>query len=599
MAAAVLAGLGLVTSCNITGGSSGETGGLNLLVTDGPTDEWSQVTVILKSISIHHRSRGGWETIWTAAEGTKTTLNLVDLNGISDLLGSLTDVPTGTYDRIKIGIDYSEITLVPADSDTPIDKANITVIDPRGNGEITVEMDDPVTVEAGKFVSLQVDFDLAHPLSIVNLDGKIIVNLRIRHKRLPRDLMRIQFARTLGTVTGFTDATTDKPATFTLKTIKESTIEFFVDAETIYVNVDDPNATANFDGLKLLKDDADGGALVSSTMKADGSLYARRVWYSTDLTKLPDFSPEGLVRRVGDNWISIMKMRAKVMPTSHGRNFRCPEWNSETVFINADTEWYFKGDATTGVRMRTDADTGLDILKYISRGYRVEVLEYVDPEAYPKYAKIINVQSAHREGIVMEPTDTGFTLGWFWHHKDMLYSAVVDHEFGWWFYGLDANRSEDTVAFKETVTAAKDAHLWVFAWADLYWDTANKWVVEDLVLAPMKLHDFTKITGNYGADTANPKTMQVSTYNCWDWSTPEVWTIKLDDEADADLQTIVGSFVWNSGLVTFTLPVLPADWGKYLTTEAKKVKIWVRPVKEGDTFTWHAYSVLVYYFVND
>jgi hypothetical protein len=71
----------------------------------------------------------------------------------------------------------------------------------------------------------------------------------------------------------------------------------------------------------------------------------------------------------------------------------------------------------------------------------------------------------------------------------------------------------------------------------------------------------------------------VSTFDCWDESVPVTMTVMLD--TTGDLQTVVGSFVWNvpTNLVTFTLPVLPAEWEALLTTSVNKVKIWVRPVK--------------------
>ena len=91
--------------------------------------------------------------------------------------------------------------------------------------------------------------------------------------------------------------------------------------------------------------------------------------------------------------------------------------------------------------------------------------------------------------------------------------------------------------------------------------------------------------------------MVVSTYDCWDRTTPIDMTVALD--ASGDLQTVVGSFVWNSqtNLTTFTLPVLPADWEALLTPAVNKVKIWVRPVKTDTTWGWHAYSVIAYTFV--
>ena len=63
LAVAAVTGFGLVTSCNITGGgASGATGGLNVLLTDGPTDDWQEVTVVLKSLSLHRRDGNTWRT---------------------------------------------------------------------------------------------------------------------------------------------------------------------------------------------------------------------------------------------------------------------------------------------------------------------------------------------------------------------------------------------------------------------------------------------------------------------------------------------------------------------------------------------------------
>ena len=151
----------------------------------------------------------------------------------------------------------------------------------------------------------------------------------------------------------------------------------------------------------------------------------------------------------------------------------------------------------------------------------------------------------------------------------------------------------------DSVAAARTAYLWVFARAGLTWDAANtRWVVENLVLAPMKLHDFTKITTGY---TAASGTMGVSSFDCWDETTPETMTIKLDHEATDAIQTVVGSFIWtaDTNVVTFTLPVLPADWEALLVPTVDKVKIWVRPVKGADNlYSWHAYAAIAYQFIH-
>ncbi|MBE3129459.1 MAG: DUF4382 domain-containing protein [Acidobacteria bacterium] len=578
LAVAVVAGFGLITSCNITGGgASGARGGLNVLLTDGPTDDWQEVTVVLKSVSLHRRDGNSWEDVWTAdpANPASGTVNLVDLSGVTMILQKAT-ISVGAYNLLKLVInaDPSTMKLVD-DQGTQIASSQITVVDPSGKGEIKVELSPAVTVAEGATTNLEIDFDLAHPLSIVNLDGKVVIGLKVRHKALPRHLKNIQFARTIGDITA-ADGTS-----FTIKNLQESELTFGVNANTIYIDAD-TNQAGTFTGLSGLV--GTGAALVASNMNADGSLYARRVWYATSIDTLPQFTPEGLVRRVGDNWLSVLKKRTETLPTGD-RHHRC-DWNSETVFVDENTTWTFR-DIAMG--------TGTSILRHIARGFRVEVA-FVDPAASPRVAASINVHSAHAEGLVTGATLDNFAFGWRDHTRTMVYSGIADHIFGWWFYGSPSGRSPVIQDFVDSVDQARSANLWVFAHAGLYWDQANtRWVVENLVLAPMKLHEFTKITTGYSAAAGS---MGVSTYDCWDDSVPVTMNVMLDTAGD--LQTVVGSFVWNAqtNLVTFTLPVLPAEWETLLTPAVNKVKIWVRPVKATDgTFSWHAYSVIAYQFI--
>jgi hypothetical protein len=579
LAVAALTGFGLVTSCNITGGgASGATGRLNVLLTDGPTDDWQEVTVVLKSLSLHRRDGNTWEDVWTAdpANPASGTVNLVDLSGVALILQKAT-IPVGTYNLLKLVINNDPATMkLVNDLRTPIASSQITVVDPSGKGEVKVDLSPAITVEEGKDANLLVDFDLAYPLSIVSLDGKVVVSLKVRHKALPRYLKNIQFARTIGAITA-ADGTS-----FTIKNLQESELTFGVNANTIYVDAD-TNLAGTFTGLSGLV--GKGAALVASNMNADGSLYARRVWYAAKIDTLPQFTPEGLVRRVGENWLGILKKKTETLPTGDD-HYRC-DWNSETVFVDENTTWTFQEIAM---------GTGTSILRHIARGFRVEVT-FVDPAASPKVAAAINVHSARAEGLVTNATLDNFTFGRRDHTRTMVYSGIIDHTFGWWFYGLPSGRSTGITGiqdFVDSVDQARSANLWVFAHAGLYWDQANsRWVVEDLVLAPMKLHEFTKITTGYAAGF-----MGVSTYDCWDESVPVTMNVMLD--TTGDLQTVVGSFVWNAqtNLVTFKLPMLPAEWETLLTTSVNKVKIWVRPVKATNgTFSWHAYSVIAYQFI--
>lgn len=581
LAAAGVAGFGLLPACNITGGGpSGATGSLNLLVTDAPTDDWQEVTVVLKSVSLHRRDGNSWEDVWTAdpAAPDAGKINLVDLSGVDLILGKAT-IPVGTYNLMKLVINTDPATMkLVDDQGTEIASSQITVVDPSQRGEIRVDLSPAITVAEGATTNLQVDFDLAHPLSIVNLDGKVIINLQIRHKLLPRNLRHIQFARSIGDLT----AVAVDGSSFTIKTLQAAELTFGVNANTIYVDAD-ANQPGTFAGLAALV--GRGAALVASNMNSDGSLYARRVWYAASVDTLPRFTPEGLVRRVGDNWIRILKKRTQ---TTANLRHSC-DWNSDTVFVDENTVWTFRDNVPMG--------TGTAVLRYIRRGFRVEVT-FVDPNASPKVAATINVHSAHEEGVITDVTDANISFGWWDRQVRVLpYSSVADHAFAWWYFGLPLSASPSIQDFIDTVNQAKSAHLWVFAHAGLYWDQAeSRWVVENLVLAPEKLRDPTRITTAY---TAASGSMGVTTYCWWDAAQTQDMAVLLD--TTGDLQTVVGSFVVNSvtRVHTFTVPVLPGEWPTLLVPSLSKVRVWVRPVKATDgTFSWHAYTVIAYQFIN-
>ena len=236
LAIAAVAGLGAVTSCNIIGGSSGGTGNLKLLVTDGPTDDWTEVTVHFLSASLHRQGSDTWESFWTAntADPASGKVNLVDLSGVTEILQAAS-TKAGSYDRLKLVMNTStgpESMNLVTDDGTVIKPEDITVVDPSGVGEIKVELSEALVVESDKNNILSIDFDLAHPLSIVNLDGKVVISLKVRHKRLPRNLGSIQFARTLGDITEAT-ANADGTAAFTIKTVQGALVEFTGNGNTV------------------------------------------------------------------------------------------------------------------------------------------------------------------------------------------------------------------------------------------------------------------------------------------------------------------------------------------------------------------------------
>ncbi len=596
-AALVVAGLLVITSCGGTSRTSSTapppvitTAPLNVLITDSPSDDWQQVSVQLKSIGLRSQTDKSYVQVWspTAGSAPPPTVNLVDLNGVAQFLNQAT-IAVGSYDRVQLVVntDPTTMTLVD-DSGNTIAPADIAVVDPSGKGEITVDLNPALAVAANQTNVLQVDFDLAHPLAIVVHSGKVVLDLQLRHKPAPRNLRDIQFARTIGKV----KATTTTSLTVTTEHGRD--VPFGIDGNTIMVDADNPGATPSIADITI-----GDYALVASNMNADGTLYARRIWFSSDEAKLPRFSPDGVVRRVGSNWIRVFHRSATNPAGSVNRWL----WSSDLVYVDANTTWTFRTSVSMG--------TGTGVLQDIRRGFRVSV-EYVDPTATRKVAKSINVQSAHDEGAIRSVTTTGFTFGGFgycqgWTFGDAPamtasalcthaspYSTVTGHVFAWWFYGLPSSSSTSVPDFVATVNQADAANLRVFARAELYWDvTSNVWVVENLILAPEKVPDPAKVTTAY---TAASGTMGVSTFD-WDTDTvPTEMTIALD--TTGDLQTVVASIRVGAAtrILIFTVPVLPAQWESLLTPNLQNVRVWVRPVKTTSgtttTWTWHAYMVI-------
>jgi hypothetical protein len=603
LAAAGIAGLVFLSACNITSSTAGGgTARLNVLLTDGPSDDWSEVTVQVTSVSLRNAADQSWVSAWTG----KQDVNLVTMSGVATILSS-NSIPAGTYDRLKLTINTDTSTMKLVDNNEPpktYPATDIKVVDPSGKGEIKVDIRPAVTLP-GDASALMLDFDLAHPLSIIVQNGKVIINLQLRHKAIPRNLRDIQFARSLGHVTAVDTAT--PPTNFSMHTLEGADLKFGVDDKTVYVDVDNPKQAGNFTGLAKVVDtstdySSPSGALVASNMNSDGTLYARQVWYGL-LAGLPKFTPEGLVRRVGDNWIKVFNKTAE---NTGGEHSSC-RWDSDIIYIESATQWSFQD---TPIQM-----DGLAMLKNIRRGFRV-VVTLKEPDATPKVAASVNIQSAHDEGAIRSVSETGFTFGGWGYHDgwncgagewqhythEWLYSKVTDHLFSWWFYGMSPVTNTDMTLpqaitdFVDTVTQAKSANLRVFAWAELYWDEANsRWVAENVVLAPEKLRDPTRITTGY---TAASGSMVVSTFDWDDETLPTVMTVFLDKTGD--LQTVVGSLRWNATtrVLTFTVPIPPGQWETLLTPSLLGVRVWVRPVKENGVFNWHAYTVMGFQIVN-
>src|SRR5580704_8731831 len=94
-----------------TGGGS-QTGSVNMMVSDASTEDWATIGVKILSIFLVPQGGGSPVDVFTAG-GTVPTINLVELDQLGDLLGTLS-VPAGTYTSaiLPISGNQGDVTLV-------------------------------------------------------------------------------------------------------------------------------------------------------------------------------------------------------------------------------------------------------------------------------------------------------------------------------------------------------------------------------------------------------------------------------------------------------------------------------------------------------
>ena len=606
--AAIIGGMAALFLLFACGGSSSSTStnpsapstpsaapNVNLAITDAPSDSWQEVSVVLKSASLIPQGSQTPIQIWPAAgttSSTPTVVNLVDLNNVATVLGSV-PVPAGTYSTLQLVIntDPTTMTLVD-DGGNTIPASDITV---KGNGTINVALSPAFVVAATGTTTLQADFNLAHPLSIVETSfggtTQVTLDLQVRFKALPGDIREQQFTRKLGQVTGTT------ASGFTITDSSNNTFTYGVDANTIYWDAD-TKAAGSFAGIAK-----NVYALVASNLNADGTLYARRVWYGASAAVLPAWTPEGLVRRVNPNNSSFTIYSQAANTTGKGSG-----WSLQTVKVNASTVWTFKTSVAMG--------TGTTFLSDIWRGCRVDVVL----DSTGTTASAVNVESAYDEGFIGAATTTGITFGFTsmpvaapllsqgvscglgdmaprsWNYYQNANDPT--NAFSWWYFGLPSSTDSSASDLVTVITASQTAKLPVTGYAGLYWDVVSgTWQVYQLVLEPEQLNTSVITTayvdggngsGTMGVTALNPRFAFAATS-----ATP--MTITLD--STGDLQTVVGSATFTRATNTFTFvdPVAASQWPTLLVPPATGTisldQIWVRPVLNGTTIAWHAYTV--------
>jgi hypothetical protein len=426
-------GTGLAAVVAACGGGSAsntppppQTGALQLMVSDAASEDWATIGVQVMSVALFPQGGGNSVTVWTASTTPAPTLNLVQLDNLSDLIGSVS-VPVGTYGGalIRVAGNPGDVVLTvgsnpesgfPAAAGSTIPAGQIQIQGTQGGAgsltvPITVVFDEPLVVSSTSPNVLNVEFDLAHPAFIVAHNPPaaagttlwaVKFNGSVRQRHVG-DLRGLVLRHGYGTVQSVSGGSFTMLRDFPV--VPASNPEGEVTSTTqLTINVDGTNGTILYDvdnqDARTVVNSAFPGALsgkfvrVAARYQADGSLTAVRVWYSSTFARVW-LSPEGHVSGVDD--------ATGVMTVENEDGVPVP------ITIGANTLFYFRAPLSASADA-TPIGQGPGFLASgdIVRGFKVHV-SAVDPLANPLVADTVDIERAVFSGRISNATANGFT----------------------------------------------------------------------------------------------------------------------------------------------------------------------------------------------
>ena len=538
VAVPALTTLALSLACG--GSSSGSsspavpTGQASIILTDAPSDQWSAVEVVVTKVTLLNKADHAKEVV--AFEGATAKINLVDLDSVGELLATA-QLPVGTYDALRITIDPTRVNLVKADGTTvPSNQVHVQ------GASVLVGLSTDLVVTATGSNAVQIDFDLGHPLFLVqmpNLDW--VMNLQVKHRPNANGMMgmgQLMFRHRRGTIASV------GASSFVLHTDSGNDLTVHVDAGAWFFDAD-TKTLGSFAGLAAGKN-----ALVSLRMQPDGSLWAVRVWYGAN--PLPGWTPEGHVVGV-DRTNNLLKLSTNALLP-------------RTIAIDADTTFTFRTAQALPTGQATLADVWV--------GFKVQV-DVKDPLQVPMHAKAVNIQRAVDGGAIKTADVSQFTYA---HPIAGDRTYAYGSPFSWWYLGFPGVTSSSSGAFAAACAGSGDVR--VQGVSDLVWNGGTgTWDASNAIFLPVALPQGTISSsfsgGQFGFTFTNSA------------ATTQNITVTLN--ATVGLQPAVFEVVNQSGVVTVS-PIDVTAWATKLVAPAK-TRVAVVPKTDG---SYAAYAVVVF-----
>jgi hypothetical protein len=508
-----------------------QTGLASIILTDAPSDQWSAVEVVVTKVTLLNKADHTKEVV--AFEGATAKINLVDLDSVGELLASA-QLPVGTYDALRITIDPASVNLVKADG-TTVPSSQVHV---QGSS-VLVGLSTDLVVTASGSNAVQIDFDLGHPLFLVQMpNGDWAMNLQVRHRPNAGNLAKLVFRHRKGSIASV------GVSSFVLHTDSGNDLTVNVDSGAWYFNTD-TKTLGSFAGLAAGKN-----ALVSLRMQADGSLWAVRVWYGANA--LPNWTPEGHV-------LGVDRTNNRLLVSTNATAPRA-------IAIDADTAFTFQGSQVLG--------TGTAALADVWVGFKVQV-DVKDPLQVPMHAQSIDIQRAVDGGVIKTATATEFT----YHHPmagDRVHAYA--NPFTWWYLGFPGVTSTVSGDFAAACTGAGDVR--VQGASDLTWNaTTSTWDASTAIFLPVALPQGT-ISSSYNGGQLG-FTFTNST------ATSQTITVSLNTAVGA--QPAVVEVNKQNGVITATAVDVSAWTTKLISSTNARVAVVPKP--DG---TFAAYAVVIF-----
>jgi hypothetical protein len=522
------------------GGNSGSTtinnpppqnGTVNLILSDASTEDWATIGVKVLNVSLIPQGGGSPVTVYTATNPPQT-INLVQLDQLGEILGNAT-IKVGTYTAAVVTVAANPGDVMLTVSANPeqgfagtagatISSSQIQIQNTSGStGNLTtsvnVNFDTPLTVIANQSNALDLEFDLSHPVFIVDhvpagggaAFWAVTFKGPIRRHHIG-DLRALVLRHQYGTVTGVsadntsftmtkdypvyppTNPETDIPSTLSLQILADATngtIFYDLDAKTRNIIKDFSAQAPTLDGRYVR---------VAARYQSDGSLVAVRIWASDSFNSVW-VSPEGHVLHVNTT--------TDVITVQNEAGIGIP------VTVDANTEFFFRtpqnalADATpigTGPSFLTEGN--------LARGFKVHV-SVVDPLATPLVAQTVDIEVAPYSGWISNTNTLDFTYTRNFatasddYIKTLTYisdntpngtdgSGNPVDGFKWWYFTFPTLATTGTNAIPSFITATTGSVNFggslssMTAWGVSYatWNdpaSANNWSARWAVLEPI------------------------------------------------------------------------------------------------------------------